>query len=221
MAKVYKRIPLVEAGFPLISRLSQQSIMITQGDIAPQKDRFPMPQVVTMQNVLPSPAGYKAITRQPVCNTVAALPSNEEFSSSTVIVPLRDAYDVVRLLFVTKAGNAYLDTRDNTDQIKTIGTLPSDGTDITYAYLKQQTYVYIKRQGCYVFDIGTMALVSQGLNSIEPSAIHGVCAASGYLILYDETTIYYSSLTDPTDFYTEYTVDSGAGSIKPLYLKGP
>ena len=221
MAKIFKRIPLVEAGFPLISRLSQQSVMIPQGDVEPQKDRFPTPQVVYMQNVIPSPAGYKSITRQIVGTDPSNSAHNKDFSGSAVIVPLRDAYDVVRLLFVTKTGDAYIDTRTLADEIKYIGNFKSDGTDITYAYLKQQTYVYIKGQGCYIFDLGTMGIKSQELNSIEYSAINGISAASGYLILYDDTTVYYSSLTNPTDFYTEYEIDSGAGSIKPLYLKGP
>lgn len=221
MSKVFKRIPLTEAGFPLISRLAQQSIMIPQGDMAPQKDRFPQPQVVYMQNVLPSPAGYKAITRQEVGSSVAGLTTSSDFSSSAVLVPLRDGFDVVRLLFIATNGDAYIDTRSLEYEIKYIGKFKSDGTDITYAYIKQETYVYIKGQGCYVFNIGDMGLKRQELNAIEYSAINGISAASGYLILYDDTTVYYSSLTTPTDFYTEYEVDSGAGSIKPLYLKGP
>ena len=220
MAKIFKRLSLTQTGFPLISTMAEQSIIINTADVTPDKDRFGKPQPIAMQNVLPTAQGYRSVVRE-IQNSLQHRdkPEDTEPISEAVVVPLRDSQDIVRLLYFSANGSAMLDGRR--DQIHHIGDFNTTGRDVTYAYLKQQTYVFLKQIGCFIYDIGTDALKPQELKAIEPTAIHGMCAASGYLVLYDYTTIYYSSLVDPTDFYTEYEVDSGAGSIKPLYLKGP
>ena len=92
-------------------------------------------------------------------------------------------------------------------------------TVVTYATVQGITYIYFSNIGCYKFDRATNALIPVTLTALTPAVILGITSYQGYLIAYDTSSIYWSSVLDID--YTTNTIDftpsllTGAGNLKP------
>lgn len=91
---------------------------------------------------------------------------------------------------------------------------------ITTAVVIGFIVVHIKGVGLFTLDVPAGVLSDQNpyVGGIDPLLINGVCASKGYLIAYDNRTIYWSSTENPLDFTP--SLITGAGSGKPEGAKG-
>ena len=79
--------------------------------------------------------------------------------------------------------------------------------------------------GCYKWDSATNTLVAVTLTSLVPANIIGITAYQGYLVAYDTSNVYWSSVLDIN--YTANSIDftpsltTGASNIRPEGARGP
>ena len=98
-------------------------------------------------------------------------------------------------------------------------------TVITYATLQGISYIFFSGIGCYKWDSVSNTLVPVTLTALTAGNLLGIAAYQGYMIAYDDSSIYWSSVLDID--YTTNTVDfspsltTGAGQLRPEGARGP
>jgi hypothetical protein len=219
----YLRIPARTEFFPLRTDLGYGSLMQPQLDIQPDKNKQPVVQAIAVCNLLPTTDGYTG------AYWFARNIYNEAQTQNTYMpqdcgrwdqVPLiiRDENDNLSQIFFTPAGHAYL-INGNNPTPKDLGVFPTDGAEITQAYVKEISLIHVAWKQTYVYDTSLTTLVPQELKGLVPEQLLGITAANGFCIAYDDETIYWSNADNPTDFQASEI--SGAGSTRILDAKGP
>lgn len=94
----------------------------------------------------------------------------------------------------------------------------TEADTVTSTTIRGHSVICIKGVGIFEVNITTNTLTVPAISGITPHLINGVCASSGYLIAWDNTTVYWSSTLDPFDFTP--SLITGAGSTKVDGLKG-
>lgn len=99
-------------------------------------------------------------------------------------------------------------------------TLPvmASTTLVTTALVNGQTYIGLEGIGVFIYDTTNKQLFKVTLSGITDSAVKGVCAAQGYMIIWDDTSISWSNVSNPTDFVPSLATGAGGGQIQ--YVKG-
>jgi len=121
-------------------------------------------------------------------------------------------------LYSPASGTNYIYTKATGNWEKFPFVTSVDSSAISIAYLKGTTYVCYPGIGLFVYDFDTNTFNQQTVIAVDFNNIKGVCAAGGYLLLWTDTSIAWSSLTNPLDF-TPTT--GGAGSSSLLSARGP
>lgn len=85
---------------------------------------------------------------------------------------------------------------------------------ITTADLNGVTYIFFSRQGCYVYDIALDTLIPRELKSIEYEEQLGILGSNGYMLLYNEDSVAWSSSVDVEDFEPSDISGAGGGSVQ-------
>lgn len=99
------------------------------------------------------------------------------------------------------------------------------GTQITFATVQGISYIFFANLGCYKYNSATNTFIPVVLTGLIAANILGITAYQGYLIAYDNSTVYWSSTLDID--YTLNAVDftpslvTGAGSLTLEGAKGP
>jgi len=221
MSRFEGQVPLINSLFPLLTRYSRQSALVAQQDVITpedQQNRDLKPAPIYLENLLPTKAGYRNTLQTPLPFPQTIDEIDFPIDINTKYLFLRDALDNVTQMWISGDKACYYNA---SVFIPTVIASPGsvmDGEEITYAYLKDQTYIFFPRIGCFVFDIGTSTFQNFVMQGLDFEKIKGIVAASGYLVAYDADTIYYSSVVTPTDFIPSTT--TGAGSTKILGLAG-
>lgn len=186
------------AGTVLVSSQLEQNLQSQQAEQE-------VPQAYFMQNMLPTQRGFTSIhyTR------VAAEHTYPKYVDKLFVL-----YDVDgNLALYSTAGGACLVYSKDTGAWTSF-PLP-DGTvitDTTVAYLKGRTYIHIAGAGLFYYDFQLAQLLPAVVVGVNINATDGVCAASQYLILWDENTVYWSSPANPLDF----TIAQGFGGSSSI-----
>lgn len=170
-----------------------------------------IPQIIFCENVMPSSYGYQSIA----FDTAIQSTGNADFDNAFY---LRDAGEA-RTLFVPGVVGTTCKryTYDQSTNIwsSSSKTIP-DSAKITVANLKHRTFVHAAFDDeFWEWNAGWSNVTLTGLTAAN---IQGLVSANAYLIAYDYDTIYYSSVSDPTDFLP--SLITGAGSQKILANKG-
>jgi hypothetical protein len=223
MARQTFRLNLGSAEFPFLSELYGQSVVFPQQDMhyirpnafsgAEADKNIGIPQLIFCENVMPTSYGYQSIGfNLAVQGKGAAV----DFDHAMY---LRDAGEN-RVLFVAgtsgNTGERYIyDAGGNAWSASSI-VLDYAGGQPTVANLKQRTFVHYEFDDQFFEWTGIWNIVT--LTGLTATNIKGLVSASSYLVAYDDTTIYWSSITDPTDFLPSLV--TGAGSQKILQNKG-
>jgi hypothetical protein len=101
----------------------------------------------------------------------------------------------------------------------------SPSTVLSFATVQGITYIFYSNLGCYKYDSTTNTLIPVTLTGLVAANILGITSYQGYMIAYDDSTIYWSSTLDID--YTIDTVDfvpslaTGASSLTLEGAKGP
>lgn len=215
------RVNLAAAQFPLLSSENGRSVIFaSQGESdvdyttgVSNKFQGSIPQPIYLSNILPTTKGLTSV-KLPVDAEPLALDIN--LPPETNLYIIRDEEDR-RVYYLANPRYNYI--YDPTDGIWVSHPIPdADGTEVvTIAYLKERTYIYVENIGCYEYNILNKTFTEVILQALTPTVINGISTGGGLLIAYDDNTIYWSSNTDPTDFFP--SLITGAGSTKILSLK--
>ena len=217
------RSNLSAARFPFLSTKMGRSIILAQYD--ENYDRTVqfssedvsgkgIPQVYYMHNVVPTVEGFQSVAfKQLVPGVVNVTDFNQA-------IPVRDSNDNT-MLFSPGLGENYVYTAVLNAWQSTDAFAPGavkNTTNISYVYLQGAHYICIAGQGVYQYDPVTNHMVAVTFIGVTMAAIFGITTSSGYMIAYDLTTSYWSSVANPLDFTPSLV--TGAGSGTPLDAKG-
>lgn len=217
MAQQVYRANLNASNFPFVSQHMGQSVIVRgqDGNYVPavsskadeDKD-VGIPQVYYCHNVLPTGAGFNSVGY----DQVAPSTSQQNFS---YVLPLRDISERRAFLGVcSNTGDFFVLDSDDAAWRKITTFSTAINKLVTTAFVAGITYVYIQNAGCYRFDFNTDTFVSVSLLGLDTSAIIGLVANSGYLIVWSSTAIAWSSTTDVTDFVPSTATGAGGGSLE-------
>ena len=217
------RSNLSAAKFPLLSGKMGRSIILPQYDEnydrtvqASSADELGkgIPQVYYMHNVMPTPEGFQSV------GFIQRVPGVAGVSNFDQAIALRDGSDN-NFIYSPGYGNNYifnamLGAWQSTNPFASGAVY--NKTNISYCFLQGNHYLCIQGQGVYQYNSSTNQLTAVTFTGLVMANIKGICTSSGYLICYDNTTMYWSSVINPLDFVPSLT--TGAGSGTPTDLKG-
>lgn len=164
-----------------------------------------LPEAYYAHNVMPTDEGYQSVGFIP---RIASLPSANDFSSGFV---LRDL-DENKTLFSPAAGKNYFFDR-NINMWRSISPIIGvESALVTIAFLNGETYIFYEKIGCFKYNKITQTLDPVTLVSLVVTNINGICAASGFLLAWDDTnTVYRSQSVSPLNFTPDISLGSGSG----------
>lgn len=219
MAQTSLRCNLSSAKFPLVSSKMGRSIVLPQFDQNLERsgdEKFPgaLPQVYYMHNVIPTPEGFQSVAFTQQVDGVIGVDNFDQ------VFNLRDSSDN-SFIYSPGSGtnyifNAMIGAWQSTNPTP-IGAVYSK-TNISYCYLQGLHYLCVQGQGVFRYDPVSNQLISLVFSGITMTDIVGIATSSGYLIVYDAFTVYWSSVVNPIDFVPSLT--TGASSGTPTDLKG-
>lgn len=123
----------------------------------------------------------------------------------TYIAPVDVGAGVVTLHYLTQAG-----------VWTPIGNSPSLALtdDISTAFVNGMTYIWVPTVGVCIFNPETGVLAVRDLNTIDVETMRGITASNGYLIIYNDKSIAWSSSVDIEDFEPSDISGAGGGSVQ-------
>lgn len=209
MAGAQYSISLTDPGFPFRTDFAEQGAITDE--IPNARIRKIAPRVHSLQNVLPCKEGYDSIDSvAPVSGIVGGI-FDKVYSFFTPTT-------FEKALFSPGYGKGYvLEDGQSAWQAKlNLGV----NVQSSIAYLRGQTYFFFRNFGAYKYNEGTTNLDAVTLTGLNVGTIRGVTSASGYLIGFDNTTIYYTSRLEVANAI-DFTPTLGvAGSAQALSIKG-
>ena len=181
-----------------------------------------------LENVMPTKEGYSSVRLRTA--SPAAIAAGGDLI--VVIKTIQVTFETFRLYLIWRSnGEAYFWSESlevwaaaaYTDPVLpplgfTAPTSISEDT-ITIANLNGQSFIHFSKVGTFEpIQLLTLFLAAVNFSGINAANMLGLTASSGYLIAYDEETVYWSSLIDPTDFTA--SLITGAGSAKISGARG-
>ena len=218
MSRSRYRGNVLSAAFPLLSSFGGQSIIVPQIDqyyirqntfSGNEADRLiGIPQVLFLENIMPMTNGLQSIGYDNLITQTA----NHDFDQALY---LRDSLEF-QTLFVPANGKNYL--YDFVHHFWTTQPTPATfGALVSTPNIKNRQFLfYAKSKAVYEWD--GAALTPAAVSALDLSQIMGFVAANAYLVAYSETSLFWSSIVEPTDFVP--SLSTGAGSSDILSLKG-
>jgi len=217
------RFNLKSSKFPLLSHYFGPSVAIrSNGDTdyvvtdaysgRAANDELGLAQPVYLHNVMPRAYGFQSIDYNTELDNSCGNQSNFDF-----MIPLED-FNGLHHYLSPGFGNNYITTGDNIWTTALPVGSPRLSGEVSYAAVKQQTYVCYKNQGLFKYDPISATLQPFDLIGLDSDEVAGITAAAGMLIAWTDDTIYWSSFLDPADFTP--SISTGAGSSQLLSLRG-
>jgi hypothetical protein len=93
-----------------------------------------------------------------------------------------------------------------------------NGQKLSYGYAEGKTYIHLSGKGIYTLDLLAKTIDKVTITGLVDAYAKGITAAANYIVSYDDTTVYWSSTLDVTDFVP--SLATGAGSGTPTGLNG-
>ena len=186
-----------------------------------------VPILYYCHNVLPAPYGFNSVGYETIIPALS--PASSSFTSVKLLRSnmLVSGANGPRFYFSPQiSGNHYTYVLGGTSWTKITTSIPYvASTVITYATLQGISYIFFSGIGCYKWDSALNTLIAVTLTALTPANILGITTYQGYLIAYDDSTVYWSSVLDidPTLNAVDFTPSliSGAGSLSPEGARGP
>jgi hypothetical protein len=181
-----------------------------------------IPQLMYCENTVPTAEGYRSVAYKwfvepptPPQRFVRYIPMFEGTGKSVLLGITADLK--IYALSALTSGQWQLVTWDDSE----FGPAPAAWTtpaQITYATAAGFSLIHIAGVGTWAFNYLAQSLVYLPLDGLDDTKLNGICASSGYLIAWDDTTIYWSSTEHILDFNP--SLITGAGSANVDGLKG-
>lgn len=230
------RLNLSSIIFPFLSRFFGQSVVrplldmninkyaLNKSDTDKDAD---IPQVYFMENVLPTDFGFSSVGYLEVVSAIsvdAIVHAIAELKDPTTGIiklyayvkdPVTPANSGDYILFP----ESFPDTWEKLDSDFVDGSAVPDFL-VTSAFVQGRQFVFYKNIGIREFDGDTLTDVTMdGISAVEE--IGGILSVGAYLICWDSTALYWSSLSDPLDLDPATGAETGAGGIEVSDLRGP
>ena len=175
-------------------------------------DEIGIPMPIYMHNVVPVSHGLQSVGY--VTNLDYANAEETDFDQAIV---LRASNENTHLL-VPASGRNYINYNGTTWNPQYPNTIIKYGGPVTKAYVQQRTFVCYRRNGVFEYNSVTNVLDPIVLNGITDTELDGICYSNNFLIAYTSDTVFWSSVTDPTDFIPN--LSNGANSSKLVFARG-
>jgi hypothetical protein len=238
MAKVIASATLAATIMPLLSRHVRQPVMVGKHDINFSRhiDQNPkdegndttVPSILFGENIVPTTSGYKSVTFTQV---MEALPAGEEVVAVHLAVGEASGVEPYSFILLITYGSSlsangyryHVFWQDDFGGIQSIvdngfGTAAYDGPKISVATIKNRTFsLFDTVGGNFYFEHTYIGMFSASMYGL-PAEVRGIFAASGYMLAWDDSSIYWSALEDPTDFVPSDV--TGAGGTRIVDLLG-
>lgn len=231
MAQVPYRANLSAASFPMTIAKAGRSVIIPaadqnfdhrvdpSGDTSVSKASAGIPQVMYMENVLPTNEGFKSVQN---LLDVTTIPNAGVYISAVVKVVTKfgSVLQYVTIAFLSdntafsSIGSAFAGTW-NAVTLPGAFVGPTDPVEISYAVVQGIAYVSIipSSKLFTVTDVAGVVTLTDVTGTLTGVAgTTNIVAAYNYLISHDLNTVYWSSLTSPVDFVP--SLISGAGQTQ-------
>ena len=217
MSQIPTRLNLSAMTFPLLSNLSGRGIVVKQTDqnyvaaITSREDLdkdIGIPTLYYCHNIIATAQGYEAI------DYVENIPALALTNFTGIFLVLESGTGNKAYIGYTDTGDFYycVDPTYSWTFVQNIAA--AAGKRISTGYVNGVTYIYVANVGAYKFNFGTHLLNSVTLTALVPANILGITSAQGYLIAWSVSTLYWSSLIDPTDFTPSLATGAGSGSVQ-------
>lgn len=177
-----------------------------------------IPQVAYCENTVPTSEGYRSVAYR------YFIEPPEVPGTFVKMLPVFDGNANSAIVGVTKDRRLYI-VSAYTSGLWTQLPLPSTMNwtvyeGITNAGVAGTIVLHITGVGLVGLDVAgsTLTDLNTAVSGLDMKLVRGVSSSKGYLIAYDDTTVYWSSTEDPLDFTP--SLITGAGSGKPEGAKG-
>lgn len=226
MGQLIYRGNLSARAFPLVAQQFGRTVIVggqdqnfnrqIQSEADIDKDRG-IPQVYYCHNVMPTAEGLQSVGYE------------QQTSGSTGVTTFRTVYNTRNtnglyvLLAHTADGKNYI-IRPGFNFWVQINTIPGDTgvAQVTTAVISGQTYICFEGLGVYYLNtVGVnYTLDPVALTGITTANVKGITSSSGYLIVWTDTYVGWSSavahvvVTDPFDFTPSLVTGAGGGQIE-------
>lgn len=175
-----------------------------------------IPQMYYCENTVPTAEGYRSVaykffieppeTQEQFVKVITVFDGN---ASSALIGVTAD-----RKLFIVSAF---------TDGLWEALELPvgygwDEATDITSTTINGIVALCLRGVGIFQILVPSSSLSHISITGLDEEDINGICSTAGYLVVWTDYIIYWSSTADPFDFVP--SLITGAGSAQPVGLKG-
>jgi hypothetical protein len=241
MPQISYRANLSSAIFPMTLAKSGRSVIIPGSDqnydkrIDPtgaDKSSVGIPQVIYMENVLPTSEGYQSVVYRP--RTAVTIAGTWAGNKSIQVLGAKDILGIINPIeLVAMTSAPYIKSNFASaatawqDAIGFPGSLSST-EELSYAVVRGTTYTFSRSGANYYLCTATCATlfspqvtftdISGTVTGIVTSDIRFIVGSFNYLIgVAEDGTVYWSSTTTPTDFSPSLV--SGAGSEIPNGIK--
>ena len=236
MSQIVYRGNLSAKAFPLLTDFQARTVIVPGPDNTFNRslvstedlDRdVGVPVAFYMHNVLPAPYGFSSVGYETIIP--ALIPSSTAFTSAKLLRSnvLASGANGPRFYFSPQqSGQHYTYILGGTKWLPITTLVPyTSTTTITYATLQGVSYIFFSGIGCYKWDSVANTLIAVTLTSLTSSALLGITTYQGYMIAYDQDTVYWSSVLDidPTLNSIDFTPSlvTGASSLSPEGARGP
>ena len=225
MAQIPFRCNLSAASWPFVTEFGGRTVVIAQYDqnFARQQqfsgadtDRdIGVPQAYYLHNCLPTGNGFQAVAYRKVVPAPVASPVTD----LDVMIPIKDPDEHKGYVAFSKTGRAFMIISGDSQWTEITSQLGGwSGGPVSFAYANGFTYIDLKLHNVYKVDVLNHQLNAVALAGLTSNLIQGICASSNYLVAWDNTTVYWSSASNPEDFVPSLT--TGAGSGTPQDING-
>lgn len=225
MAEYKFTAALNAAGFPFVTRFQPRNIIVAGMDnrlrnpattAQSNQDNNPanLPQVLYVENILPTEDGIQSVGFNQLQNQVAGETQFDE------VYILRDENEATSY-FAPARGKNYITSGFGVAwaQSNPLAGAPV-ANDVSVAYVNGQTYICYSGLKLFRWDGVSLVDESAALVGVAIADVRYIVGAGNYLIAAcADLSIKWSSLVNPLDFAP--SLSTGAGSQIPLDLRGP
>lgn len=176
-----------------------------------------IPQIMYCENTVPTAEGYRSVAYKYFVDPIPDQPTKVTGYLSVFDGQGRSAVLAVtsnRQLWILSAYTSHAWVKIS-GSIESAWLLPGQ---VTTAVVNGQVVILINTVGAFIIDLVNNTLVPQLFDGLTTDSLHGICTACGYLIAWEDETIYWSSTEDPFDFVP--SLITGAGSAQVTGMKG-
>lgn len=199
---------VLEAATIIVAQYDENYDWVTAGELGTVRNKG-IPEAYYMHNCMPSAQGYQAVGYDTL---ISGLANTDDFDDAfPVIVP-----STARFLFVPARGKFYIYDAAVGKWVSTSAvpqTQIAADAMVTVAVSQGQTYICVQGYGVFNYDPINKVLTPVNFTGLTMTDIKGICAANGYLIVWDDTTLAWNSLTTPTDFTPSVITGAGGGGV--------